>query len=140
MRPQAENRRAGPEAAANGLSRCRTLRCVPAEPEDKVVADAEVLRTLLAVFRALFAHALPRQRAVLAALPEPVRSRYQDLPGAPAPGFTPHDVVRRTLGFSVARAPSSLAAAGSGVFVAAGRAPRGAVVAMYPGNGAPPRG
>ncbi|XP_036164557.1 SET domain-containing protein 9 isoform X3 [Myotis myotis] len=128
-----------PWVALNISHNPRTLRYVPAELEDKVVPDAEVLGTLLAVFRALFANALPRQRDVLAALPEPVRSKYQDLlsaqpPGAPVLGLTPQDVLYRTLGFSVARAASSLAAAGRGVFVAAGRAPRGAVVGMYPGT------
>ncbi|XP_070267828.1 SET domain-containing protein 9 isoform X3 [Myotis yumanensis] len=131
--------RGGPGGGGQRLFRCRTLRYVPAELEDKVVPDAEVLRTLLAVFRALFANALPRQRDVLAALPEPVRSKYQDLlsaqpRGAPVLGFTPQDVLYQTLGFRVARAASSLAAAGRGVFVAAGRAPRGAVVGMYPGT------
>ncbi|XP_070267826.1 SET domain-containing protein 9 isoform X1 [Myotis yumanensis] len=128
-----------PWVALNISHNPRTLRYVPAELEDKVVPDAEVLRTLLAVFRALFANALPRQRDVLAALPEPVRSKYQDLlsaqpRGAPVLGFTPQDVLYQTLGFRVARAASSLAAAGRGVFVAAGRAPRGAVVGMYPGT------
>lgn len=112
-----------------------------------MLADAEVLAALLRVFRALLAHDLPRQREVLAALPEPARSAYRQLLPAPPPGArapergprrplarSPEDVLLQTLGFSVARAASSLVSAGRGVFVTRGLAPRGAVVSMYPGN------
>lgn len=99
-----------------------------------MLADAEVLAALLRVFRALLAHDLPRQREVLAALPEPVRSAYRHLLPAPPHARSPEDVLLQTLGFSVARAASSLVSAGRGVFVTRGLAPRGAVVSMYPGN------
>ncbi|XP_045427609.1 SET domain-containing protein 9 isoform X2 [Pipistrellus kuhlii] len=91
----------------------RTRRDVPGKREDKVLADAEVLAALLRVFRALLAHDLPRRR-----------------PHA----RSPEDVLLQTLGFSVARAASSLVSAGRGVFVTRGLAPRGAVVSMYPGT------
>ncbi|XP_036264786.1 SET domain-containing protein 9 isoform X1 [Pipistrellus kuhlii] len=116
----------------------RTRRDVPGKREDKVLADAEVLAALLRVFRALLAHDLPRQREVLAALPEPVRSAYRHLLPDRGPrrphARSPEDVLLQTLGFSVARAASSLVSAGRGVFVTRGLAPRGAVVSMYPGT------
>lgn len=135
------------EAAADVLPVGRTLRCVPEELKDKVISDEAVLATLLPVFRALFTNDLPHQLDVLAALPEPVQSKYQDLLSVQPRGvhalehrphpkdvLQPEEVVYKTLGFSVARAASSLESAGKGVFVTAGRAPKGAVVSMYPGT------
>lgn len=136
------------EAVADILPVGRTLRYVPEELKDKVISDQEVLATLLPVFRALFTNDLPHQLDVLAALPEPVQSKYQDLLSLQPPGvhalehrlhpkdvLKPEEIVYKTLGFSVARAASSLVSAGKGVFVTAGLAPKGAVVSMYPGNG-----
>lgn len=80
-------------------------------------------------------------------LPEPVKSKYQDLLSVQHPRvkqleyrhqqqntFTPEEILYKTLGFSVARAPSSLISAGKGVFVTKGLVRKGAVVSMYPGN------
>lgn len=79
--------------------------------------------------------------------PEPVKSKYQDLLSVQHPGvkqleyrhqqqntFTPEEILYKTLGFSVTRAPSTLISAGKGVFVNKGLVPKGAVVSMYPGN------
>ncbi|KAK1345414.1 hypothetical protein QTO34_014127 [Cnephaeus nilssonii] len=125
----------------------RTLRDVPGEAKDKVISDEEVLGALLRLFQALFTHDFPRQREVLTVLPEPVRSKYQDLLSVQPPRakvlehrhhqpntFNPEDVLYETLGFSVARAASSLVSAGRGVFVTKGLARKGAVVSMYPGT------
>lgn len=81
-------------------------------------------------------------------LPEPVKSKYQDLLSVQHPRvklleyrhhqqsiFKPEEILYKTLGFSVAQATSSLISAGKGVFVTKGLVPKGAVVSMYPGNG-----
>lgn len=81
-------------------------------------------------------------------LPEVVKSKYQDLLSVQHPRlkllehryqqqniFKPEEILYKTLGFSIARATSSLISAGKGVFVTKGLVPKGAVVSMYPGNG-----
>lgn len=81
-------------------------------------------------------------------LPESVKSKYQDLLAVQQPRvklleyrqhqqivFKPEEILYKTLGFSVARATSSLISAGKGVFVTKGLVPKGAIVSMYPGNG-----
>ena len=126
----------------------RTLRYVPEELKDKVISDKDVLETLLRVFQALFINDFYKQAGILTVLPEPVRSKYQDLLSVPYPRaslpeyrrhqrqiFKPEEILYKTLGFSVACATSSLVSAGRGVFVSKGSAPKGAVVSMYPGNG-----
>ncbi|XP_016055301.1 PREDICTED: SET domain-containing protein 9 isoform X1 [Miniopterus natalensis] len=124
----------------------RTLRRVPGALRDKVAPDEAVRGALLDAFRALFMNDLGKQARVLTVLPDAVQSKYQDLLSAQHPRanlqdrrrrqsiFKPEEILCKTLGFSVARAPSSLVSAGRGVFITQGRAPRGAVVAMYPGT------
>ncbi|XP_055411111.1 SET domain-containing protein 9 isoform X2 [Bubalus kerabau] len=124
-----------------------TLRYVPEESKDKVISDEDVLGTLLKVFQALFVNDFSKQSDILTVLPEPVKSKYQDLLSVQHPRvkqleyrhqqqntFTPEEILYKTLGFSVARAPSSLISAGKGVFVTKGLVRKGAVVSMYPGT------
>nr|XP_035921564.1 SET domain-containing protein 9 isoform X2 [Halichoerus grypus] len=126
----------------------RTLRYVPEESKDKVISDEDVLGTLLKVFQALFINDFNKQSDILTMLPETVKSKYHDLLSVQHPRvkpleyrheqqntFKPEEILYKTLGFSVARATSSLISAGKGVFVTRGLVPKGAVVSMYPGNG-----
>ncbi|KFO32135.1 SET domain-containing protein 9 [Fukomys damarensis] len=125
----------------------RTLRYVPEESKDKVIPDEDVLGTLLKVFQALFLNDLNKQSDILTILPEPVKSKYQDLLALQHQRvnllenrhqqqcvFKPEEILYKTLGFSVARATSSLISAGRGVFITKGLVPKGAVVSMYPGT------
>uniref|UniRef100_A0A8C2VES8 SET domain containing 9 n=1 Tax=Chinchilla lanigera TaxID=34839 RepID=A0A8C2VES8_CHILA len=124
-----------------------TLRYVPEESKDKVISDEAVLGTLLKVFQALFLNDLNKQSDILTLLPQPVKSKYQDLLALQHQRvnllenrhqqqnmFKPEEILYETLGFSVARATSSLISAGRGVFVTKGLVPKGAVVSMYPGT------
>lgn len=126
----------------------RTLRYVPEESKDKVISDEDVLGALLKVFQSLFINDLNKQSDILTMLPEPVKSKYQDLLSVQRPKvelleyrhqqqniFKPEEILYKTLGFSVARATSSLISAGRGVFITKGLVPKGTVVSMYPGNG-----
>lgn len=126
----------------------RTLRYVPEESKDKVISDEDVLETLLKVFQALFLNDFSNQSDLLTMLPEPVKSKYQHLLGIQHHRMMDllenrhqqqniskaEDILYNTLGFSVARATSSLISAGRGVFITKGLVPKGAVVSMYPGN------
>ncbi|XP_006149044.1 SET domain-containing protein 9 isoform X2 [Tupaia chinensis] len=105
----------------------RTLRYVPEESKDKVISDEDVLETLLKVFQALFLNDFNKQSDILTLLPEPVKSKYQDLLAVQHQRvkllenkcqqqhiFKPEEILYRTLGFSIARATSSLISAGKG--------------------------
>ncbi|XP_004848565.1 SET domain-containing protein 9 isoform X1 [Heterocephalus glaber] len=136
-----------PWIALNLSHNPRTLRYVPEESKDKVTPDEDVLGTLLKVFQALFLNDLNKQSDILTMLPEPVKSKYQDLLTLQHQRvnlvdnrhqqqniFKPEEILYKTLGFSVARATSSLISAGRGVFVTKGLVPKGAVVSIYPGT------
>ncbi|XP_076973311.1 SET domain-containing protein 9 isoform X3 [Tamandua tetradactyla] len=136
-----------PWIALNLSHNPRTLRYVPEESKDKVISDEDVLGTLLKVFQALFLNDFNKQSDILTMLPEPVKSKYQDLLPVQHQRvklleykhqqqiiFKPEEVLYNTLGFSVALATSSLISAGKGVFVTKGLVPKGAVVSMYPGT------
>ncbi|XP_069897300.1 SET domain-containing protein 9 isoform X1 [Dipodomys merriami] len=136
-----------PWIALNLSHNPRTLRHVPEESKDKVISDEDVLETLLKVFQALFLNEFSKQSAILTMLPEPVKSKYQDLLPMQHPRdnlletkheqqniFKPEEILYKTLGFSITRATSSLISAGRGVFVTKGLVPKGAVVSMYPGT------
>nr|XP_044994862.1 SET domain-containing protein 9 [Jaculus jaculus] len=125
----------------------RTLRYVPEESKDKVITDQEVLGALLKVFQALFLNDFHKQTDVVTVLPEAVKSAYQGLLAVQHRrvnplenrhpqqiNLKPEDILFKTLGFSVARATSSVLSAGRGVFVTKGLVPRGTVVSMYPGT------
>ncbi|KAJ6669928.1 hypothetical protein lerEdw1_000477 [Lerista edwardsae] len=135
-----------PWIALNLRHKRRTLRFVPEESKDKIISDEEVLQTLLKTFRALFANDLNRQMRLLNFLPE-VKSKYLELQTAQSEIyqtvgdgrqsqiiFNPEDVMFTALGFSITRSPSSLASAGTGVFVTKGFVSKGTVLAMYPGT------
>ncbi|KAG8598968.1 hypothetical protein GDO81_002821 [Engystomops pustulosus] len=109
----------------------RTLRHVPSGGTDKMAADADVCYSLVTFFRALFTCDITQQQALLSLLPASTRSMYT----TPGDQATPpaDDVMYGCLGFTIDRRPSSLDAAGTGVFVCRGSVPRGAVVSMYPG-------
>ncbi|XP_019503770.1 PREDICTED: SET domain-containing protein 9 isoform X2 [Hipposideros armiger] len=136
-----------PWIALNLSHNPRTLRYVPEESKDKVISDEDVLGTLLKVFQALFINDFNKQSDILTMLPEPVKSKYQDLLSVQHPRvklleyrhhqqniLKPEEVLYKTLGFSIARATSSLMSAGKGVFVTKGLVPKGVVVSMYPGT------
>ncbi|XP_037655389.1 SET domain-containing protein 9 isoform X2 [Choloepus didactylus] len=116
-----------PWIALNLSHNPRTLRYVPEESKDKVISDEDVLGPLLKVFRALFLNDFNKQSDILSMLPEPVKSKYQDLLAVQHQRvklleyrhqqqniFKPEEVLYNTLGFSVALAPSSLISAGKG--------------------------
>ncbi|KAM5194843.1 SET domain-containing protein 9 [Mantella aurantiaca] len=130
-----------PWVALNVARNRRTLRYVSEINSDKLIPDADVDNTLVRLFQALFRADLYRQRDLLHMLPDSTKSLYYN------PDFrdsqnrcTEQDVtlqadeiMHRSLGFTIARRPSSLESAGTGVFVSRGFVPKGAVVSMYPG-------
>ncbi|KAG8598972.1 hypothetical protein GDO81_002821 [Engystomops pustulosus] len=127
----------GPALCCHVISRSllcprRTLRHVPSGGTDKMAADADVCYSLVTFFRALFTCDITQQQALLSLLPASTRSMYT----TPGDQATPpaDDVMYGCLGFTIDRRPSSLDAAGTGVFVCRGSVPRGAVVSMYPGT------
>lgn len=102
----------------------------PEECKDKVIADEEVLGTLLHVFQAPFTNYFNHQLDALTVPPEPIQSKHQDLLSVQPPRvdvlehrhhqqsiFKPGEMLYKTLGFSVVRAASSLVSAGKGVFI-----------------------
>ncbi|XP_075711128.1 SET domain-containing protein 9 [Rhinoderma darwinii] len=127
-----------PWVALNLARNRRTLRHVSAGCSDKVMADAEVQSSLITLFRTLFRTDLNQQKDLLILLPTITRARYP-VPDARDQQQCPHvvlhvdDVMYKCLGFSIDRRPSSLDAAGTGVFVSKGFVPKGALVSMYPG-------
>lgn len=103
----------------------KTLRKVSESGQDKLVPDEEVSSCLLQLFWLLH------------------KSNDARTPGAPAStthkeckarAVCAHGAMLRSLGFSIARKPSTLPLAGTGVFVSKGVVPKGATVAMYPGT------
>ncbi|XP_075864148.1 SET domain-containing protein 9 isoform X3 [Microcebus murinus] len=116
-----------PWIALNLSHNPRTLRYVPEESKDKVISDEDVLGTLLKVFQALFLNDFDKQSEILTMLPEPVKSKYQDLVALEHQRvkllenrhqqqniLKPEEILYKTLGFSVSRATSSLISAGKG--------------------------
>ncbi|KAJ8260757.1 hypothetical protein COCON_G00164800 [Conger conger] len=129
-----------PWIAVNLRKNERTLRRVKKHSQDKLVPDEHVAATLLSLFRDLFKNDIGGQREVLPLLPESSRTAYQ-VPQNSAESLTklnrhldPCEVMFETLGFCIERRPSSLRAAGTGVFVTMGMVPKGTTVAMYPGT------
>ncbi|KAG9488461.1 hypothetical protein GDO78_007977 [Eleutherodactylus coqui] len=127
-----------PWVALNVARNRRTLRHVPAGCCDKVIADAEVCSSLVPFFQHLFTSDITKQKELLSLLPSSTRAMY------PAPDashqqqclqatLSANDIMYKSLGFSIDRQPSSLNAAGTGVFVSRGFVPKGALVSMYPG-------
>ena len=86
------------------------MREVIATEEDKLVSDQDLLNVLKAFFQALH-HQSECSQA----------------------GQDPLGVMETVLGFQVERRHSSLAGAGTGVFVTEGQVPCKTLVALYPG-------
>lgn len=105
----------------------KTLRQVSGRSRDKLAPDDEVSGALLQLFRVLFHSDARRARNNFKRLTGQEDHRRGDL-------ICGHDAMFRTLGFCIDREPSSLAFAGTGVFVTKGSVPKGAIVAMYPGT------
>ncbi|KAM4639761.1 SET domain-containing protein 9-like isoform 2-T2 [Amazona ochrocephala] len=135
-----------PWLALNLRRKRRTLRYVPESSQDKILSDEDVFETLLKIFKALFINDFSRQAHILAFLPE-IKHKYLELLTVEQKPskvhscnllsqhvFSPEEVLFNTLGFMVNRDRSSLASAGTGVFVTKGFVPKGAVVSMYPGT------
>ncbi|NWY64661.1 SETD9 protein, partial [Erithacus rubecula] len=123
-----------PWLALNLRRQRRTLRYVPESSQDKVIADEDVFETLLKTFKALFINSFTKQADILAILPE-VKCQYLELLTVEQQHVSsPEEVLFNTLGFTVSRDRSSLASAGTGVFVTKGFVPKGTVVSMYPGT------
>ncbi|XP_073538230.1 SET domain-containing protein 9 isoform X1 [Phyllobates terribilis] len=127
-----------PWVALNLTRNRRTLRCVSAGRGDKVVADDDVSSSLVTFFRVLFTWDIKKQTELLTLLPSTTRAMYP-APDASGQQHRPHhtvhpeDAIYKCLGFCIDRRPSSMEAAGTGVFVSKGFVPKGAVVSMYPG-------
>ncbi|XP_069483401.1 SET domain-containing protein 9 isoform X2 [Ambystoma mexicanum] len=124
-------------------SRSGTMRFVSEVSKDKITSDEDVLATLLKVFRSLFMYDFQSQRDLVPFLPEDVKLKYEELLAATESASSNHpsgsvlqpaDTLCKDLGFSLLEGPSTLAAAGTGVFISEGVVPRGAVVSMYPGT------
>ncbi|XP_069820969.1 SET domain-containing protein 9 isoform X2 [Dendropsophus ebraccatus] len=128
-----------PWVALNLARNRRTLRYVSPSCSDKVSADADVCSSLITFLRALFTSDIKRQKELLSLLPASTRAMYPvpdatDQQQRPYLTRPPGDVMYKCLGFSIDRRPSSLDAAGTGVFVSKGIVPKGALVSMYPGT------
>ncbi|XP_053304016.1 SET domain-containing protein 9 [Spea bombifrons] len=133
-----------PWVALNMARNRRTLRYVSEGCADKVIPDTDVYSALLKLFRALFIYNIRQQTDLLNVLPEATKSIYQPpvmenlKPFARAEDsetlLKSDEILYDNLGFCVVRRPSSLNAAGTGVFVSRGLVREGAVVSMYPGT------
>ncbi|XP_073538238.1 SET domain-containing protein 9 isoform X2 [Phyllobates terribilis] len=114
-----------PWVALNLTRNRRTLRCVSAGRGDKVVADDDVSSSLVTFFRVLFTWDIKKQTELLTLLPSTTRAMYP-APDASGQQHRPHhtvhpeDAIYKCLGFCIDRRPSSMEAAGTGVFVSKG--------------------
>lgn len=119
-----------PWIALNLSKNERTLRQVSERCKDKPAPDAEVSRALLQLFGVLLHTHRAKHRDA--------QNNFERLTGQEdhcrGDLICGHDAMFQTLGFCIARKPSSLALAGTGVFVTKGLVPKGAIVAMYPGT------
>ncbi|KAJ8287205.1 hypothetical protein GJAV_G00048880 [Gymnothorax javanicus] len=129
-----------PWIAVNLRKNEKTLRRVKERSQDKLVPDECVAASLLSLFTNLFKNDIRRQGMLLPLLKETSRTVYQNaLRSADSHAglnrhLKPCEVMLESFGFCIERRPSSLQAAGTGVFVTMGMVPKGATVAMYPGT------
>lgn len=122
-----------PWIALNLSKNENTLRQVLNGAEDKLVPDTEISQALLKLFGLLLRSHWAKHselRAAQTIFLDGVTSKYH-CDEDPANG---DDAMLQALGFCIDRKPSSLPAAGTGVFITKGFVPRGATVAMYPGT------
>lgn len=99
--------------------------------QDKLVQDEVVFGSLVCLFTELLKNDLKNQSELLRFLPQFKHNTYTNVPNETRDA--PCAVMFNTLGFSIERRRSSLQFAGTGVFVTRGSAPKGTIVAMYPG-------
>lgn len=122
-----------PWIALNLSKNEKTLRQVSERSKDRLAPDAEVSRALLQLFGVLFDSHRAEHRDARGA-----QNNFKRLTGQEdhcrGDLICGHDAMFQTLGFCIDRKPSSLASAGTGVFVTKGWVPKGAIVAMYPGT------
>lgn len=121
-----------PWIALNLQKNERTLRQVKDRSRDKLVEDEEVLGSLVCLFTELLKNDMKNQSELLRFLPQAKRDKYTNVEDETRD--TPSAVMLNALGFRIERKRSSLQLAGTGVFVTRGRAPKGSIVAMYPGT------
>lgn len=122
-----------PWIALNLSKNEKTLRRVTERSKDKLTPDEEVSGALLQLFGVLFhTHWAPQQHSRRA------QTHFKCSTGQDnrwSGGLIcGHDAMFQTLGFCIDRKQSSLASAGTGVFVTKGFVPKGAIVALYPGT------
>ncbi|KAE8636290.1 hypothetical protein XENTR_v10002925 [Xenopus tropicalis] len=132
-----------PWVALNLARNRRTMRYVQDSRCDKLIPDTEVHAALEKLFRAIFLQDLQSQNELLCMLPEATKSTYRHFHAPEHQSKTSsesdvpleaREILHSTLGFCIARAPSSIDSAGTGVFVSKGHVQKGAVVSMYPGT------
>ncbi|KAL1267119.1 hypothetical protein QQF64_002794 [Cirrhinus molitorella] len=121
-----------PWIALNLQKNERTLRQVKDRSQDKLVEDEEVFGSLVRLFTELLKNDLKNQSEQLRLLPQSKLNTYTNVQNETHDD--PCAVMMNTLGFGIERKRSSLQLAGTGVFVTRGRAPKGSIVAMYPGT------
>ncbi|XP_051763877.1 SET domain-containing protein 9 isoform X2 [Ctenopharyngodon idella] len=120
-----------PWIALNLQKNERTLRQVKDRSQDKLIQDEEVSESLVCLFTELLKNDLKNQSELLRLLPKSKQNIYTNVENET---HAPTTVMLNTLGFVIERKRSSLQLAGTGVFVTRGRAPKGSIVAMYPGT------
>ncbi|XP_033960593.1 SET domain-containing protein 9 [Pseudochaenichthys georgianus] len=106
----------------------KTLRQVTDRSKDKLVPDQDVSESLLQLFSVLLrSHGADHEElrgAQSHLLRKETTKQHQ----------CEQEAMLRSLGFCIARKPSTLPFAGTGVFVTKGCVSKGATVAMYPGT------
>lgn len=99
--------------------------------QDKLIQDEEVSESLVCLFTELLKNDLKNQSELLRLLPKFKQNTYTNVENETQ---APTTVMLNALGFVIERKRSSLQLAGTGVFVTRGHAPKGSIVAMYPGT------
>ncbi|XP_048037214.1 LOW QUALITY PROTEIN: SET domain-containing protein 9 [Megalobrama amblycephala] len=120
-----------PWIAINLQKNERTLRQVKDRSQDKLIQDEEVFESLVCLFTELLKNDPKNQSELLRLLPKSKQNIYTNVENKTHASTT---VMLNNLGFVIERKRSSLQLAGTGVFVTRGRAPKGSIVAMYPGT------
>ncbi|XP_040911379.1 SET domain-containing protein 9 [Toxotes jaculatrix] len=115
----------------------KTLRQVTERSKDKLILDEEVSLSLLKLFKVLLrSHGANHGELQAAATHflRQVTSEEESVEEYGGNTLSGHDAMLKSLGFCIARQPSTLPFAGTGVFVTKGFVPIGTTVAMYPGT------
>ncbi|ROL55004.1 SET domain-containing protein 9 [Anabarilius grahami] len=120
-----------PWIALNLQKNERTLRQVKDRSQDKLIQDEEVFESLVCLFTELLKNDPKNQSELLRLLPKSKQIIYTNVEDET---HAPTAVMLNIFGSVIERKRSSLQLAGTGVFVTRGRAPKGSIVAMYPGT------